>query len=297
MIPWHRALLTWYKKHGRVLPWRETRDPYRILVSEVMLQQTQVSRVLDFYQNWMKRFPSFHALAKAKTADVLHAWAGLGYNRRALALQNIAKQVQTLGLPKSRDEWLALKGIGPYTADAIAVFSMHERRWPVDTNLRRVGGRLWLGIPFPQLTDDERIRERAEKELPINGDTHEIPQAAFDLAVSICTKNPQCHICPLQKHCQSSKAFLAGNVEIPKRMTKASNESIRPGKKYPDRIYRGRILAQVRQSPSIKRKEIGILIDNAFNKKQDQTWLNAMIDRLIKDGLVKEKGQQLYLPD
>ncbi|MFO0764842.1 MAG: A/G-specific adenine glycosylase [Patescibacteria group bacterium] len=296
-MKWHTILLSWYRREGRDLPWRKTRDPYRILVSEVMLQQTQVARVLDFYKNWLRQFPTFKALAEAKTSDVLHAWAGLGYNRRALALQNIAKQIMAQGLPKTRDEWLALKGIGPYTADAIACFSLHERRWPVDTNLRRVGGRLWLGLPYPDLKDDERIRERALKELPTKSDTHEIPQAAFDLAVAICTKTPSCAICPLKNACASSKAFLNNEVATPKRMTKAPNETIRAGKKYPDRIYRGRILALVRTQKNNIRSEVGKAIDPVFDAKKDQAWVDAMINRLIKDGLLNEKRGRLVLPD
>lgn len=296
-MKWSTLLLGWYRREGRDLPWRKTRDPYRILVSEVMLQQTQVARVLDFYKNWLRLFPTFKTLAEAKTSEVLRAWAGLGYNRRALALQNIAKQVMTQGLPKTRDEWLALKGIGPYTADAIACFSLHERRWPVDTNLRRVGGRLWLGLPYPDLKDDERIRERALKELPTKSDTHEIPQAAFDLAVAICTKTPNCAICPLKNVCASSKAFLNNEVATPKRMTKASNETIRPGKKYPDRIYRGRILALVRTQKNTKRSDIGKAIDPNFNQAKDQAWVDAMTDRLIKDGLLTEKNKKLFLPE
>lgn len=296
-MKWSTLLLNWYRREGRDLPWRKTRDPYRILVSEVMLQQTQVARVLDFYKNWLRLFPTFKTLAEAKTSDVLHAWAGLGYNRRALALQNIAKQVMAQGLPKTRDEWLALKGIGPYTADAIASFSLHERRWPVDTNLRRVGGRLWLGIPYPDLKDDDRIRERALKELPTKSDTHEIPQAAFDLAVAICTKTPNCAICPLKKVCASSKAFLNNEVATPKRMTKASNETIRAGKKVPDRIYRGRILALVRTQKSAKRSEVGNAIDPIFDSTTDQSWVDAMINRLIKDGLLNEKRGRIVLPD
>lgn len=296
-MKWSTSLLSWYRRNGRDLPWRHTRDPYRILLSEVMLQQTQVTRVLDFYKTWLKQFPSFKALSEAKTSDVLKAWAGLGYNRRALALQNIAKHITANGLPKTREEWLALKGVGPYTADAIACFSLHERRWPIDTNLRRVGGRLWLGILYPELKDDEQIRKQALVQLPTKGDVHEIPQAAFDLAVSLCTKTPQCAICPLQKQCRAAKTFLKGDVTAPKRMTKASNETIHPGKKYPDRIYRGRILAHIRIQKRAKRLAIGKVIDQDFDSAQDQLWVDAMIDRLIKDGLLQEKRGVLSLPN
>lgn len=295
MKPWQK-LLTWFDQEGRKLPWRNTRDPYRILVSEIMLQQTQVSRVIDFYRAWMKRFPTWSALAKASNADIIHAWAGLGYNRRGLALRDIAKSVTSEEIPKTRDEWLALKGIGPYTADALATFSLHERRWPVDTNLRRVGGRLWLGKPYPQPVDDERIRQHADKWLPKNGRYFDIPQATFDLATLICTKTPSCSICPMKDDCLAAPKFLTGKIKAPKQMVKKSFENIRKGKRWPDRIFRGRILALVRQSSTpIILSKIGPLVDPLFSKI-DQGWMEAMVDRLAADGLLKIDGKKVSLP-
>lgn len=295
MKPWQK-LLHWFDREGRKLPWRNTRDPYRILVSEIMLQQTQVSRVIDFYRAWMKRFPTWNALAKATNAEIIHAWAGLGYNRRGLALRDIARSIVTNGIPKTRDKWLTLKGIGPYTADALAVFSLHERRWPIDTNLRRVGGRLWLAKPYPQPTDDDRIRQHATHYLLLTTHFYDLPQAAFDLATSICTKTPTCSTCPLKDDCLAAPKFLSGKVRTPKRMIKKTKEQIHPGKKFPDRIYRGRILSLVRQSESpIVISKIGALIDPTFSTI-DQSWITAMIDRLIKDGLLAKSKNKLTLP-
>lgn len=152
-------LLAWYREHGRDLPWRKTREPYRILVSEVMLQQTQVRRVLEYYPRWLKQFPNWKALSQASTAELLHAWAGLGYNRRALALRDIAQYVVEHGEPNTYEGWLSLKGIGPYTAAAVSLFSDAQRVLPIDTNVRRVLGRTHLGILFPQISDDEAIRK------------------------------------------------------------------------------------------------------------------------------------------
>lgn len=296
MKPWQK-LLQWFDHEGRKLPWRNTRDPYRILVSEIMLQQTQVSRVVDFYRSWMKRFPTWNALAKASNAEIIHSWAGLGYNRRGLALRDIAKHVVHDGIPKSREAWLSLKGIGPYTADALATFSLHERRWPVDTNLRRVGGRLWLGKPYPQPVDDERIRKHADKWLPTNGRYFDIPQAAFDLATSICTKTPDCSICPLKERCLAAPKFLSGKIKAPKQMVKKSFENIRQGKRWPDRIYRGRILKEVREHPQgVLIDHIGPLIDEVFDTKRDADWVEQMIQRLIKDELVARARNRLLLP-
>ncbi|MDP3794296.1 MAG: A/G-specific adenine glycosylase, partial [Candidatus Uhrbacteria bacterium] len=256
-------LLHWYDRHGRDLPWRGTRDPYRILVSEIMLQQTQVPRVLLFYTKWLRRFPSWKILAQASNADVIRAWAGLGYNRRALMLRDIARHVIECGVPKNEKEWLNLKGIGPYTAAALAAFSLHHQTFPIDTNIRRVAGRLLLGRPFPSPSDDDRLRHLATRLLASSPTrSFDVPQALFDLANANCAKRPACITCPMIKHCLAAKKFLSGSVRVPKRTTIKANETIHPGKKYPDRIYRGRILKRVREtSQGISLQALGHLID------------------------------------
>lgn len=136
-----KKIWSFYAAHGRDLPWRRTRDPYRVLVSEVMLQQTQVERVKSFYEKFIKRFPSFSALARAKKSEVLRAWQGLGYNRRALALHELAGVVvKKFGgkLPNDRAMLETLPGIGPYTAGAIRVFVFGEPEIFIETNIRRV---------------------------------------------------------------------------------------------------------------------------------------------------------------
>lgn len=286
MKPWSK-LLRWFQKNGRDLPWRGTHDPYRILVSEIMLQQTQVSRVKDFYRAWLKRFPSFRALAHASNAEVIHAWAGLGYNRRALMLRDIARAITKNRLPKTESEWLELKGVGPYTAAALAAFSLRQKTIPIDTNIRRVLGRVFLGKPYPQLTDDVRIMKRVDPQQP------DIWQATFDLATSICTKTPNCAACPLRKTCLSAPKFLSGKIKTPIRMVKKPVENIRMGKKYPDRIYRGRILALVRKQP-IPASAIGPLVDPSFSSK-DKSWIENMVERLIHDGLLKRIDKTLVL--
>jgi A/G-specific adenine glycosylase len=136
-----RKIRTFYRSQGRDLPWRRTRDPYRILVSEIMLQQTQVDRVKSFYENFIKRFPDFRSLAHAKKSDVLRAWQGLGYNRRALSLRETARIVaEEYGgaLPRKRETLESLPGIGPYTAGAIRAFAFNEPEVFIETNIRRV---------------------------------------------------------------------------------------------------------------------------------------------------------------
>lgn len=291
-------LLRWYATERRDLPWRKTHDPYRILVSEIMLQQTQVSRVLDFYRRWLKRFPSWRALARASNADVIRAWAGLGYNRRALMLRDIARQVVARGVPKSREEWLAFKGIGPYTSAALASFCLREPAVPIDTNIRRVLGRSLLGKTFPTLADDVRIERAALKTWPTDDRACELPQALFDLAVAVCTKSPACVACPMKSQCKAASKFLSGRALIPKRSIKKSNETKHRDKPFPDRIYRGRILSEIRKAPrGITLAKLGPKIDSAYQTKNDAVWLKRMAERLDRDGLASLKGSRLSLPN
>lgn len=287
-------LLSWYQKQGRDLPWRQTTNPYPILVSECMLQQTQVQRVIPYYHRWLERFPTWQALATASTVDVLHLWSGLGYNRRALALQSIAQQVAKHGEPQTAHDWLKLKGVGPYTSAAVATFSRQEAVMPVDTNVRRLLGRALFGIPFPQLEDDARITTETSSWLP-SPNFHEIPQALFDVASSICKKRPECEQCPLKDVCKAAPAFLAGTVEIPKRSIKKATESRHNEKPFPDRIYRGRIVKLLRERTDLTRATIGPSIDPDFDPTADQAWLEAMIERLMKDNLLHEQESVLRL--
>jgi A/G-specific adenine glycosylase len=163
--------------HGRDLPWRRTRDPYAILVSEVMLQQTQAARVVPRYVEWLERWPTVEALALASTADVLRAWQGLGYNRRAVNLQRAARAVAANGWPEDLTE---LPGVGRYTADAVACFAFGRAVLPMDVNVRRVIER--TGASFD----------------------HTCGQALMDLGATVCiARVPRCEACPLADGCPS----------------------------------------------------------------------------------------------
>jgi A/G-specific adenine glycosylase len=170
-------LTAWFRRNGRDLPWRRTRDPYAILVSEVMLQQTQVERVAPRYVEWLERWPTPEALAAASPADVIRAWQGLGYNRRGLNLHRAARRIAESGWP---DDLTELPGVGPYTAAAIANFALGRPVLPVDTNVRRVQER--TGYAFP----------------PAAG------QALMDLGATVClARIPRCVVCPLAAECPS----------------------------------------------------------------------------------------------
>jgi A/G-specific adenine glycosylase len=171
------ALLAWFDEHGRGLPWRKTRDPYAILVSEVMLQQTQVARVVPRYIAWLERWPSVGALAAAPLAEVIREWQGLGYNRRAVNLHRAVCQIAAEGWP---DDLTALPGVGRYTADAVARFAHDRPVLPVDTNVRRVLERTH-GAFGPASA-----------------------HALMDLGATIClARIPRCHACPLAESCPS----------------------------------------------------------------------------------------------
>lgn len=290
-----QRLLNWYRQHGRDLPWRKTRDPYPILVSELMLQQTQVSRGLIFYPRWLARFPDWKALANATNAEVIEAWAGLGYNRRALMLRDIAKAVVERGVPVTVAEWRALKGVGPYTAAAIGCFSLNERALPIDTNIRRVLGRALLGKPFPQPEDDERLQQETKKILPTKN-FQDVPQALFDLATMVCMKVPKCAECPLQSVCPCAPGFLTEKYAIPRQMVKKTRESRYRDKPHPDRIYRGRILKEVREKITIKLDaSLGKRVDPSYQHTLDFAWVQAMVQRLVKEGFLREENKVLRL--
>jgi A/G-specific adenine glycosylase len=172
-----RLLLDWFREHGRDLPWRRTHDPYAILVSEVMLQQTQVERVVPRYVAWLERWPTVAALAAAPAAAVIREWQGLGYNRRALSLHRAAQRVAAQGWPNDLTE---LPGVGRYTADAVARFAFDSAVLPVDTNVRRVQER--TGASFSAAS----------------------AHALMDLGATVClARVPRCGICPLAARCPS----------------------------------------------------------------------------------------------
>ncbi len=201
-----RRLLRWYRREGRALPWRRTRDPYRILISEVMLQQTQVERVLPKYRQFLRRYPSIAALARAQVSEVRELWRPLGYNIRPVRLWTIANEVMRRHggrLPEGRDALLALKGIGPYTAGAVRAFAFRRRAAVVDTNVRRVLQRVFFGRSVP----DRTVWALAERLLPRRA-YDDFNQALMDFGALICTaRTPACAQCPMASLCRSYGRF------------------------------------------------------------------------------------------
>ena len=273
-----RRLLAWYRSSARPLPWRKTHNPYRILVSEVMLQQTQVNRVLIHYRRFLNRFPTLRSLSRAGTADVLRAWRGMGYNNRAVRLRNLAKEVcATMGgrLPGTVGALRSLPGIGRYTAGAVACFAFGLPVAMVDTNIQRVLNRLF---PAPQKGSD--IWRTAEDILP-SKNAYSWNQALMELGALICTaSSPRCSDCPVNALCPSAFAV---------RSTFRKPAKADPGKDgIPDRIYRGRIIEVLRHldgGRSIHVRQLGKRIKRNFTAG-DLPWLRTLLSGLVRDGLV-----------
>jgi A/G-specific adenine glycosylase len=219
------ALLAWYDRVRRPLPWRATRDPYALLVSEVMLQQTQAVRVIPHYEAFLARFPDPSTLAAAPLREVLAAWSGLGYNRRALALRAAARVVAERGWPEDLTE---LPGVGPYTAAAVGAFAWDRDEAALDTNARRVIER------FDGVTRPPRLlAERAAALLP-KGHGARFNQAMMELGATVCrARAPRCGECPLQQDCATR---AAGGAARPARRGDERFEAT-------DRWARGRVVA------------------------------------------------------
>ncbi|MCU0412235.1 MAG: A/G-specific adenine glycosylase [Bacteroidetes bacterium] len=270
-----RRLLRWYRRHARPLPWRRTKNPYRILVSEVMLQQTQVSRVLQKYPDFLRRFPTLQRLAASSPADVIRAWQGMGYNNRALNLHRLARLAAERyhgRLPGTPDDLIGLPGIGRYTANAVACFAFGASVATVDTNVRRVLSRV-----FPaRLNADPWLV--AERVLPKRS-AYDWNQGLMELGALICTaKDPACGECPLVVHCPSAHRIVPA---LRVKSTERTRRSV------PDRIYRGRVvevLRSSRRSVSIISLRKSVIPDLASSERK---WFAQILDRLERDGMIR----------
>ena len=202
-----RFLLEWYRAHGRDLPWRRTDDPYHILVSEVMLQQTQVDRVLPKYHEWLAKYPSLEALAAAPEKDVDASWRPLGYNIRPRRLHAIAREsVARYGgqLPSDEETLLSFKGIGAYTAGAIRSFAFGRRAAILDTNVARVLFRVFVGRGDPKSHATRKHLWAMSEALVPRKHVFDFNQALMDLGATVCVaRKPKCLVCPMTKLCVS----------------------------------------------------------------------------------------------
>jgi A/G-specific adenine glycosylase len=235
------AILAWYDREHRDFPWRGTGDPYAVLVSEVMLQQTQAARVAERFPRFLRRFPTPAALASAPAAAVLAEWSGLGYNRRALAVRDAAARVARDGWPTSVAGLERLPGVGPYTARAIASLAFGQPVGVVDTNVRR-----WLLRRFPvadtpaalQVLSDHLARTGADRR------AEDWTHATMELGAAVCrARDPRCTACPIARGCPSRGA--APTIPVPRQAPLAGS----------DRALRGAIVRELGASPGHRLRE------------------------------------------
>jgi A/G-specific adenine glycosylase len=270
----HTQLLDWYAAHARDLPWRRTRDPYAILVAEVMLQQTQVDRVIPKWHAWLAQFPTLADLARASRADAIRAWQGLGYNLRAVRLHAIACQcVAEFGgqLPASVEALLQLKGIGRYTAGAVACFAFEQPVAMVDTNVRRVLSRVFAVEPGA-------VDGIAQALVPASA-AYNWNQALMDLGATLCrAKAPLCLVCPLLGECGGPRATSSA----PGRPNTAFRGSTR--------FYRGRIVARLREVPAGETLALDDLAAEVGGRRD-------LILKLVSEGLLQLRHNRVRLAD
>jgi A/G-specific adenine glycosylase len=275
-----RLLTDWYKRHGRELPWRGKASDYAVTVSEFMLQQTQVSRVVPLYRNFLKRFPGWSRLARASQADVVRAWRGLGYNLRALRLREAAQAVMAKWggrLPEDPEALRGLKGVGPYMERALRVFVHRERALAPDTNIRRVLTRHFLGPTADPVKVDWKKWERWENTLTRNA-SYDVNQGLMDLGATICLAGrPKCAECPLIKTCRSYPRILKlKKMELPRQKAARRERVDKDG--IPNRIHRGRLLERLRSGsvrlvdldPGQKNALPGLKKDRLISVKNDR---------------------------
>ena len=292
----HEKLLDWYRANRRDLPWRRTRDPYRILVSEVMLQQTQVDRVIPKYHAFLEQFPTLQALAAAPVAEVIRAWSRLGYNRRAVNLQRAAQAVVERHdgvMPRERVTLEDLPGIGRYTAGAVACFAYEQEVGFLDTNIRRVLHRVFLGPELPEPRATARELERLADELVPVGAGYDWNQALMELGALVCTaRKPLCLVCPLQSECRAFPEIQTVLASLPKG-TRLKAEAPFAGS---TRYYRGRLIAALREldhGEAIDLASLGPRVREGF-AAEDLPWLRELVAGLARDGLAVAEERAGY---
>jgi len=308
----------WFANHKRTLPWRDlsikddTQRAYMILVSEVMLQQTQVPRVEIIFRRFLEQFPTIDHLAQAGNKEVILAWRGMGYNSRALRLRDAAKTVvETFDgeFPREMDELLSIKGIGNYTAAAIRNFAFDISTPCIDTNIRRILHRVFVGPDNPDGTfekNDKQLLPLAGEVLSIALDTKNLKlktknsakdwhAALMDFGSAVCKKtNPLCAICPQAHNCKS-----AFRVKVNKKVERTLKQE--PGRLVgsafiPNRIFRGRIVEQLRDAhQGLTLPDIGARISVDWNAELHHAWLQDVLDKLIKDQMIERKAKKFLL--
>ena len=274
-----KEITSWFKKNKRDLPWRKT-DAWGVLVSEFMLQQTPVNRVLPVYEAWMKRWPTAASLSKATPAEVITAWGRLGYPRRALRLHECAKEIthNLKGkIPESQAELRALPGIGEYTAAAITAFAFEKRSLVLDINIRRLFARLFDGVETPTQAATKVEKSRYEELIP-KKDPHLWAAATMELGAVICTsQSPKCGICPVAHVCTWRSLDYPKSDVVKRRQSWHGT----------DRQCRGTIVQALRENAVLTKSQITQLWDVPSQ-------LEKALLTLLDDGLIESRGKNKF---
>ena len=276
------ALIEWYEADHRAYPWRETEDPYEILVSEIMSQQTQLDRVVDAWSDFLDEWPTAESLADASRGDVVSFWSShsLGYNNRAKYLHEAANQIQTEydgEFPQTPDELQELMGVGPYTANAVASFAFNNGDAVVDTNVKRV---LYRAFDVP---DDDAAFKTAAQELLPEGRSRVWNNAIMELGGVACEKTPNCDTagCPWREWCS---AYESGDFTAPDVPTQSSFDGSR-------RQFRGRVIRTLGEYDELPLDELGPRVRVDYGGETGREWLAGLVSDLADDGLVETATQ------
>ncbi len=276
---YEKEIISWFKKNKRDLPWRNT-DAWGVLVSEIMLQQTPVQRVLPVYNEWMKRWPTPARLAQATPAEVITAWGRLGYPRRALRLHECAKVITTQlngEIPETESELRKLPGIGEYTAAAMVAFAFEGSSLVLDINIRRLFSRLYRGEEAPTAAPTKSERVEYMQYVP-KKNAHLWAASTMELGALICTaKNPLCGRCPVADQCQWRSLDYPATDRIKRTQTWHGT----------DRQCRGRIVQALRDNAQLKKSELHLLWDVPSQ-------VEKAILTLLDDGLIEERRKNTY---
>jgi A/G-specific adenine glycosylase len=272
-----QRVLAWFAASGRDLPWRATRDPYRVLVAEVLAQQTQAARAAAAWPRFLERFPDIGSLAAAPPAEVLRAWQGLGYNRRALALRRTAQAVvERGGWPETVEELAGLPGVGPYTARAVACFALGLPVAPVDTNVARVLARSLAGTDPADLTPAARQR-LADQAMPPAADPWAWSSALMDVGALHCRPRPRCAGCPLEATCRWRALGPAAPPPRPRAQVPFATS---------DRRWRGAVVRALAGAPDgLDRTALAAAVQAAAAGRP-AGWFDTLLERLESEGMV-----------
>ena len=274
-----KEIIAWFKKNQRDLPWRKS-DAWGVMVSEFMLQQTPVNRVLPIYETWMKRWPTAAALAKASPADVIKAWGRLGYPRRALRLHECAKEITSSHhgkIPNTEAELRKLPGIGEYTAAAIVAFAFAQRSLVLDVNIRRLFARLFDGVETPKPSASREEKSKYEALIP-ERNPHIWAAATMELGAVICTsQSPKCGTCPVAHSCRWR------SLDYPKSDLAKRRQSWHGT----DRQCRGTIVQALRENEILTKDQIKQLWDVPSQ-------LEKALITLLDDGLIEVRGKNKF---